>query len=63
LGIERDNVTESTVGTPSCHATPDPLKILATLKAEVRLYLDGYTSRGYHAEGMALARLRKAAER
>lgn len=33
------------------------------LQAEVLRYLDSYTSRGYHAEGIALARLRKAAER
>jgi len=63
LGRERDSVTESTVGTPSRHATPDHEKALALLKAEVTIYLNTYTSRGYHAEGMALARLRKAAER
>jgi len=44
--------------------TPEGLaEDLAVLKAEVLRYVHGYTSRGYHAEGMALARLRKAAER
>lgn len=33
------------------------------LRSEVLKYLDGYTSRGMRAEGRALARLRKAAER
>ena len=41
----------------------DPAKELALLKAEVAIYLNTYISRGYHAEGVALARLRKAAER
>jgi hypothetical protein len=36
---------------------------LEHLRAEVLAYLDGYTSRGIAAEGRALARLRKAAER
>ena len=35
---------------------------LEHLVAEVRRYLDAYTSRGIHAEGVALARLRKAIE-
>ena len=49
----------------SRHPAPvqNPLEDLAILKAEVLRYVHGYTSRGYHAEGMALARLRKAAER
>jgi len=32
------------------------------LKNEVLIYCNTYVSRGYHAEGVALARLRKAAE-
>jgi hypothetical protein len=67
LGNRRDSVTTPPVGGLSCHACPgtvqNPLKDLAVLKAEVLRYVDGYTSRGYHAEGIALARLRKAAER
>ena len=35
---------------------------LETLIAEVLRYLDGYTSRGVHSEGIALARLREAAK-
>jgi hypothetical protein len=62
-GIERDSVTERPVGSPSRHATPDLEKSLALLRAEVMIYLNTYISRGYHAEGIALARLRKAAER
>ena len=41
----------------------DPAEELALLKAEVLTYCNSYTSRGYHTEGVALARLRKAAER
>jgi len=67
LGNRRDSVTTPPVGGLSCHACPgtvqNPLEDLAVLKAEVLRYVHGYTSRGYHAEGMALARLRKAAER
>jgi len=67
LGNRRDSVTTPPVGGLSCHACPgtvqNPLEDLAILKAEVLRYVHGYTSRGYHAEGMALARLRKAAER
>jgi hypothetical protein len=49
----------------SRHPTAEQIltKELAILKAEVRLYLDGYTSRGIAAEGRALVRLRKAAAR
>jgi hypothetical protein len=36
---------------------------LALLKAEVLTYCNGYISRGIHAEGVAMARLRKLAER
>ena len=35
---------------------------LETLTREVKHYLEGYTSRGVHSEGEALARLRKAIE-
>lgn len=49
----------------SRHPTSEQIlaKELALLKAEALCYLDGYTTRGYHAEGRALARLRKAVER
>jgi len=36
---------------------------LEHLRAEVLRYLDGYTGRGVRSEGLALTRLRKAAER
>ncbi len=36
---------------------------LARLKAEVLTFCNGYISRGIHAEGLALAKLRKLAER
>ena len=35
---------------------------LETLRAEVREYCNSYTARGMLAEGMALAKLKKAAE-
>jgi len=35
---------------------------LETLQAEVLIFLDGFISRGAHAEGIALARLREAAK-
>lgn len=35
---------------------------LETLRTEVLRYLDGYTSRGAHAEGLALESLRKAVQ-
>ena len=71
LGNRRDSVTTPPVGGLSCHACPepvqnpprDPAKELALLKAEVVIYLNTYISRGYHAEGIALVRLRKAIER
>ena len=49
----------------SRHPTTEQIlaKELALLKAEVLTFCNGYISRGLHAEGVALARLRKAAER
>jgi len=35
---------------------------LETLQAEVLIFLDGFISRGAHAEGVAMDRLRKAVE-
>ena len=67
LGNRRDSVTTPPVGGLSCHACPGAekktLEALALLKAEVLTFCNGYISRGLHAEGVALARLRKAAER
>jgi hypothetical protein len=71
LGNRRDSVTTPPVGGLSCHACPGTVQktseelaeALALLKAEVVIYLNSYISRGMHAEGVALARLRKAAER
>ena len=36
--------------------------LLDRLRAEVLGYCSGYTARGMHAEGLALAKLKKAAE-
>jgi hypothetical protein len=55
--------TTPPIGGCPCPAAPDAKKTVAFLEAEIRLYLDGYTSRGYHAEGRALLRLRKAVDR
>jgi len=67
LDSKRNNVTSPPLRGDVCYACPGgvqrAIRNLVTLKAEVLLYVNGYTSRGYHAEGLALARLRKAAER
>ena len=67
LDNRRDSVTTHPVGVLSCNACPGSvqkaIRNLVLLKAEVLRYVNGYTSRGYHAEGVALIRLRKAAER
>jgi len=54
--------TTPPIGGCPCPAAPDLQKTLDLLRAEVVIYLNTYISRGYHAEGVALARLRKAAE-
>jgi len=59
-GLTRDNPPYR--GGPVSRCPRDFEKELARLKAEVLAFCDGYTSRGIHAEGVALARLRKAAE-
>jgi hypothetical protein len=55
--------TTPPIGGCPCPAAPDLQKTLDLLRAEVVIYLNSYISRGMHAEGVALARLRKAAER
>lgn len=57
-------VTRDPLGSCDCYACPGSVQKainnLVALKTEVLLYLNAYTSRGYHAEGIALVRLRKA---
>lgn len=67
LDNRRNSVTRDPLGSCGCYACPGDVQKaindLVDLKAEVFRYLNAYTSRGYHAEGVALARLRKATER
>jgi len=67
LDNRRDSVTTPPVGGLSCNACPGAgkkaIEDLARLKAEVLTFCNGYISRGYHAEGVALAKLRRLAER
>jgi hypothetical protein len=63
LDSKRNSVTTPPFRGVVRYAAPDPAKELARLKAEVLAFCNGYISRGYHAEGVALTRLRKAAER
>jgi len=65
LKLDRSGTHGTTppIGGCPCPAAPDAEKTVAFLDAEIRIYLDGYASRGYSAEGRALVRLRKAVDR
>ena len=71
LDSKRNNVTSPPLRGDVCYACPGGVQktsgglaeALALLKAEVLTYCNSYISRGYHAEGVALDRLRKAVER
>lgn len=63
FGQQRNTRNKRPVGSCSCSDAPNPSQDLATLKAEVLHYLDGYTTRGMRSEGSALDRLRKAAKK